>query len=88
MSGLEIAALVVAIASAFTGAATVFQGWQARKATKKAAKALSQSLTVGAPQVNEKYNQHLKQLGNRFAKGDGNIFLHSFNSGIFLLNGC
>ena len=88
MSGLEIAALVVAIASAFTGAATVFQGWQARKETKKAAKALSHSLTVGAPQVHEKYSQHLKQLGNKFAKGDGNVSSSPSILVYFLLNGC
>jgi hypothetical protein len=64
---IEIASLVVAIISAFTGANSVFQSWRANRDAKKA---LSQSLEIGPPHVRDEYNRHLDRLGDRFARGD------------------
>ena len=83
MSGLEIAASVAAIVSAFSGATSLFRSWRNdRRKSKKAVSAardedLETSLVKGERRTREEYDADYAKLGRAFAIGDG-IFPQSF----------
>jgi len=81
MSGLEIAAGVAGIVSAFCAVGTIVKN--ARRQRKEKEKALQaeafkaeQRLVVtidkGPPAINREYDQNFVRLGERFRRGDGN----------------
>lgn len=71
MSGLEVAALVCAIVSAFTGAAELLRRRKAKKERKR--KEVEQSLELGPRKVRGEYERGAMGWGRRFAVGDGKI---------------
>jgi cation transport ATPase len=76
MSGLEVAALVAAIVSAFVGTASFLQERKKRKAEKAARKRSEmdklQLAVMSAPyQIRQEYEYDIVRIGGRFASGDG-----------------
>jgi len=60
---------ILAIIAAFTGGATVFQGWKAANRDGQAL-ALSKSLALGPTRVQSEYDRHYNRMGEKFAMGD------------------
>lgn len=76
MSGLEVAAAIAGIISAFNGSVTLYRSWQEKKKKRRKAnenRELEISLTRGGTTVNQKYTLHFSRLGQQFAVGDGKL---------------
>ena len=74
MSGLEVTAAIATITGSFLAATNIFQKWRDRKAARKTLrqhKNLDDSLRSGHRDVQKKYDEDFRQLGQAFAKGDG-----------------
>jgi len=74
---LETIGLVAALISAFVAIATEYRGWRQRhnrRITEAQNIALQASLDTSGPIVQAHYNDHFRQLGQVFAKGDGKSY--------------
>ena len=79
MSGLEVAALVAGIISAYTGAATLYRKWRSDRQARRQQlqnERLDQSLVQGRADVQARYDNDFRRLGAIFARGDGTSPLH------------
>lgn len=87
MSGLEIAASVAAIVSAFTGATNLFRSWRSSRRNKARASSsaprdtdVETSLVRGSQRTQQEYDADYARLGRVFAVGDGtHARTHSIN---------
>ena len=74
MHGLKVGALVAAIVSAYSNAASLVKEWMETKKERlleTTNENLQQSLTTGCLQVQTTYDADFARLGRVFAMGDG-----------------
>ena len=74
MSGLEIAACVAGIVSAFNSGRELVRAIKKQRKKgreKRRAEELQNSLSVGAPAIQAEYDLDVARLGPRFNAGDG-----------------
>ena len=76
MSGVEVAALVAAVISAFTASMDLVRKYKRKKLQKRSAAQMAaipveESLAKGPPCIQSEYNRNFSLLGQRSAQGDG-----------------
>ena len=76
MSGVEVAALVATVVSAFAASIDLVRKYKKKKLQKKTATpteavTVEESLARGPPRIQSEYDRDFSLLGPRFAQGDG-----------------
>lgn len=77
MSGIEVAALVAAIISAFSGAHGLISKFKKKRRERRLNKQNENAelaLTSAGSRVQHAYDVDFRRLGSKFAKGDGKQF--------------
>jgi hypothetical protein len=75
MTGLELVALIPAIATLFVRGLDLLQNRKARKSSKDSketkTKATEVVLRASGPEIRSRFDHYRSQIGHRFAIGDG-----------------